>query len=315
MKTNEELLAEANSIEFKFMKNGKVNHFQHTKYELGLYTIKRAIESHGIDTYLYGKLNYISIKTKVTVVCPLHGDFEISPDNLIKGRGCPQCYSEGRVVDTASFIAKAQDIHGGEYDYSKVAYLRNNSKVEIICKEHGPFYQTPGNHLNWQRCPICAGNKTPHTNEQFITKAKEVHGDKYDYSQVLYQNSWKKVCIICSVHGPFYQVPQNHLNGSGCQKCAGRNHDILYLLKCTNTGWYKVGITTGGIKRRILQIGGSLEEVYYVKTEDPMKHEKYIHQAYKKDRKLNLCVDQGNTEFFSLTEEQVKEVINYMKEL
>ena len=57
------------------------------------------------------------------------------------------------------------------------------------------------------------------TTEKFVEKARKVHGDKYDYSKVEYKNAHTKVCIICPIHGEFWQIPNDHLNGSGCQKC------------------------------------------------------------------------------------------------
>ena len=58
------------------------------------------------------------------------------------------------------------------------------------------------------------------TTEDFIEKAKKVHGDKYDYSQVKYINTSTKVCIICPKHGEFWQTPNSHLQGSGCPSCS-----------------------------------------------------------------------------------------------
>ena len=55
-----------------------------------------------------------------------------------------------KVTDTETFIRKCLNIRGDKYDYSKVIYLKSKSKVEIICKEHGSFYQTPNNHLKGQ---------------------------------------------------------------------------------------------------------------------------------------------------------------------
>ena len=57
------------------------------------------------------------------------------------------------------------------------------------------------------------------TTDDFAAKAKKVHGDRYDYSQVVYVNSKSKVKILCSEHGCFEQWPSNHLNGQGCPKC------------------------------------------------------------------------------------------------
>ena len=57
------------------------------------------------------------------------------------------------------------------------------------------------------------------TLEQFIEKARKVHGNKYDYSKVEYVNTNTKVCIICPIHGEFWQTPNSHLQGYGCKKC------------------------------------------------------------------------------------------------
>ena len=58
------------------------------------------------------------------------------------------------------------------------------------------------------------------TTEEFIAKAKAVHGDKYDYSKVEYVNNKTKVIITCPLHGKFSQAPFNHLHGNECPKCA-----------------------------------------------------------------------------------------------
>ena len=58
------------------------------------------------------------------------------------------------------------------------------------------------------------------TTKEFIVKAKAVHGDRYDYSKVVYVNSKTKVCIICKEHGEFMQPPSMHLSGHGCARCS-----------------------------------------------------------------------------------------------
>ena len=78
-----------------------------------------------------------------------------------------------------NFIEKAKAVHGGKYDYSKTEYVNVRTKVCIICPEHGEFWQRPGSHLRGIGCPKCGGTNKPTTNE-FITKSKQVHGDKYD---------------------------------------------------------------------------------------------------------------------------------------
>lgn len=121
------------------------------------------------------------------------------------------------------FIERANAIHNNKYDYSKVDYKDCNTKVCIICPEHGEFWQTPKQHLKGHGCKKCASalssNKRSSTKENFVERAKLVHGEKYDYSKVEYVNNSTPVCIICPTHGEFYQSPKSHLNGSGCPKC------------------------------------------------------------------------------------------------
>ena len=59
----------------------------------------------------------------------------------------------------------------------------------------------------------------------FVEKAKRVHGDKYDYSKVEYKRNNKKVCIICPIHGEFWQTPSCHLQGQGCNSCGLESND------------------------------------------------------------------------------------------
>jgi hypothetical protein len=121
------------------------------------------------------------------------------------------------------FISKAKEIHKDYYDYSKVKYINNKTKICIICPEHGEFWQLPSAHLRGQGCPKCGFNKSivnkTKNTEEFIEKAKKIHGDKYDYSKVEYNGCRIPICIICPIHGEFWQLPYAHLNGQGCPKC------------------------------------------------------------------------------------------------
>lgn len=117
------------------------------------------------------------------------------------------------------FIAIAKKVHGNKYDYSRVEYIDGQTKVCIICPNHGEFWQRPCDHINQkQGCPRCSKNYRD-TTETFIEKAKIVHGNRYDYSKVEYVNSQTKVCIICPEHGEFWQSPCSHVAGRGCPIC------------------------------------------------------------------------------------------------
>lgn len=119
------------------------------------------------------------------------------------------------------FIEKSKIKHNNKYDYSKVNYINNHTKVCIICPIHGEFWQTPHDHKDGgYGCPKCAGNIL-YSTEEFVKKAESIHNNKYDYSKVEYKNAYTKVCIICPIHGEFWQTPHMHLMGQGCPICNG----------------------------------------------------------------------------------------------
>ena len=180
--------------------------------------IDKAHNIHG-DKYDYSKVEYINSQTKICIVCPEHGEFWQAPNNHINQKqGCPKCTHRSFKLTFQEFVVNARKIHGDKYDYSKVDYINNRTKVCIICPEHGEFWQTPYKHISGQGCPKCKGKNK--TTKDFIKEAKEIHGNKYDYSKVEYINSDTKVCIICPEHGEFWQTPHSHLSGSSCFKCS-----------------------------------------------------------------------------------------------
>lgn len=190
--------------------------------------IKKAIEKHG-DKYDYSKVDYVNNETKVCIICPEHGEFWQKPSNHLHGQGCFKCFHENKVLkyDTDSVIEKFKEIHGNKYDYSKVEYDGILNPITIICPSHGEFRQTPSLHMKGCGCPKCGelkkGDYKKLTTEEFIEKAKQIHGDKYDYSKVKYVDYDTHVDIICPKHGVFSQSPDSHLQGHGCNSCSIRH--------------------------------------------------------------------------------------------
>lgn len=126
---------------------------------------------------------------------------------------------------TEQFIFEAKQVHGNRYDYSESVYKGNKKHIKIICYKHGPFMQMPIKHLKGQNCPLCSNEKT-HYNQLdtngFFIKAREIHGNKYDYSLAIYKGRRKKIEIICPIHGSFWQLAMVHIKGCGCPKCSNR---------------------------------------------------------------------------------------------
>lgn len=195
--------------------------------------INKAINKYG-NEYDYSKVNYINSKTKIIIVCRLHGEFLQSPDNHLHNTGCNFCSINNKKSKLKKpnnkFIEESIEMHGQNYDYSKVNYINNRTKIIIICKIHGEFLQLPDNHLRGHGCVLCKFDKLSNTfkktSEEFINESIKIHNSKYDYSKVNYINGKKKIIIICKKHGEFLQSPIKHLNNNGCRKCANEKASI-----------------------------------------------------------------------------------------
>jgi hypothetical protein len=191
--------------------------------------VSEARKIHG-DTFEYDQSSYTKISATVRIKCKVHSWFEQLADAHIRqSQGCAECgrlsQSSKRKMSLEEFLSKAQETHrSSNYDYSNVnKYINNRTKVEVICPKHGSFFPSPDNHLQGSGCPTCGIEKVHSSQikeiESFISDSIEVHGSKYDYSQVKYVGGKKTVQIICPKHGPFHQAPNSHQRGSGCPNC------------------------------------------------------------------------------------------------
>ena len=214
-------------------------------------------------------------------------------------------------LTTEEFITRAREVHGHKYDYSLVEYLNWCTPVKITCPEHGVFEQIPNNHVRGRGCPQCAVKQQRLTTEEFITRAREVHGDRYDYSLVEYVNNSTPVKIICSEHGVFEQTPNNHTSmKAGCPQCSQTGFNpsepgTLYVLtddeQCPTL--LKVGVTNN-LKRRLHQLRREtphhvvkLVSYPFPRGADAYKLEQEVHQVYH-ELNARLKGFDGATEWF-----------------
>jgi len=195
--------------------------------------IEKAKKVHG-DKYTYDNVDYKNSRELVNITCPKHGDFSIVANSHLRGLGCRDCYLENRWSNTDEFIERAKKVHGNKYTYDNVDYKSSDIPVDITCPKHGDFLQKPTNHLTGQGCKDCfLENQFSNTND-FIEKAKKVHGDKYTYDNVDYKGSDKLVDITCPKHGDFSQQAYNHLRGGGCPRCSESKGELI-IAKLLNT--------------------------------------------------------------------------------
>lgn len=233
-------------------------------------------------------------------------------------------------INTEEIIQNFETIHEGTYNYSLVEYKTMHTKVKIICYIHGEFQQTPNAHIRQQQgCPKCStifnSTKQRSNTEGFIQKAKLVHKNKYDYSQVIYgKNAHDKVKVICKEHGEFMVSPNSHLSKStNCPTCMKRNTGWtktswknsclgkvakLYIIKCFNEeeSFFKIGITNkSNIKQRfyhkslmpysykIIKVIESKEDPIYIYDLERILHK--LHKDFKYKPKIKFV---GDTECF-----------------
>jgi hypothetical protein len=189
--------------------------------------IKQFREIHG-ELYDYSLVEYEGGHKKVKIICPLHGEFEQFPSGHKNGTGCPKC-NGGVKKNAEDFIYNAKLKHGNLYDYRNISYINSDIDIEIICKTHGKFKQRPSHHLNGSGCPKCVGKYK--TSDDFISEARLIHGEYYDYSLLEYKRNNSEVIIKCPIHGIFKQIPSNHLQGNGCSICSGRGWLSKYKLQ------------------------------------------------------------------------------------
>jgi len=288
--------------------------------------IKDAKKIHK-NTYNYSKVKYINNQTKVIITCIKHGDFfQIPSSHIYKKAGCPICAVENRknksTKSVKEFIEQANFIHQNRYDYSKIKYINSLTKIEIICKKHGSFWQTPSNHLKGKNCKKCSIEKMADTkqkgSENFIKEAKKIHQNTYDYSNIEYINNKIKIAITCKVHGIFWQSPNHHLKGRGCPNCSSTGFDtnkpaILYYLKINTdkSPLYKIGITNYTVQKRFSK--NDLKKIVILKIftyklgGNALKEEKRILKKfkayqYKGDKILD---SKGNSELF------IKDILSF----
>lgn len=201
-----------------------------------------------LDRYDFSKAVYHGATVPITgIICPDHGEFQQYSGQLRKpgGAGCPKCGAEKRGsakrLSQDEAIANLVKVYGDTYDYTHSVYNGSNAKITVSCPEHGDFDVLYSNHVSGKGCPVCgaakrgqrqdpmeAGKKTAATKiakfaAKFVEEAIAIHGDKYDYSEVVYQGQKTPVTIICPEHGAFKQTPYHHISRKqGCPACSGK---------------------------------------------------------------------------------------------
>ena len=202
----------------KFSQESILNFFQ-----------QKFVNPDGTQMYNYDKFIYYGSGIRSIITCPIHGDFEVIPQELkrkTRTNACAKCSKENKVYSQDRVIKDFQEVHKNKYNYNKVVYKGMNKRVIITCPVHGDFLQTPANHKFGSGCMKCKNEnlKEPkYSTKEFINILKDIHRtsdseSKYNYHKYIYTGYYNKSIITCPIHGDFLQTPLNS-KVSGCPQC------------------------------------------------------------------------------------------------
>jgi len=306
--------------------------------------IRKSIEMHG-NKYTYFKDKYIDSRNYTEILCNKHNKiFKQRPSAHVQGQGCPDCGRLAAIENSTKtndkFIEEIIELYGNKYDFSKTVYTGAFNKVTVICKKHGEQKVSANNLLSGRSCSECnKENFRDKMEKEFPNKAKEVHGDSYDYSLVKYKNNRKSVEIRCKRHDHIFLLsPNKHLNGNGCPICAKevmnrwtinaiiKNKEAFdnktgecYLFKISSNSeiYYKIGFTSITSEDRIKLIIGELPNYkceiiarFNGSLMNSIKLEKVLHKFYDSKRfKIPPLNFGGKTELFNLDEYDITKII------
>jgi hypothetical protein len=217
------------------------------RLDTGRFIIK-ARNIHG-DKYNYDLVEYVGTRNKVTILCNICNClFEQTPNSHLSRQGCSSCgirTATNKIIKSKEdFLIRAKNVHGDKYNYDLVEYINRSTKIKILCNMcNSIFEQVPSRHLYGDGCRKCGyillQNKFKSNRDEFVYKAKNIHGDKYNYDLVEYINNNTKVKILCNIcNCLFEQMPRSHLKGDGCKLCSydkRRGSTEEFIIKAKNT--------------------------------------------------------------------------------
>ncbi|MCP2059262.1 hypothetical protein ACVIW3_004772 [Bradyrhizobium diazoefficiens] len=200
--------------------------------------------------YDYAETSFTATSDSIRMICRTHGSFEQLAGNHLAGReGCAKCAYQNRFgferqphaklsrrsersgfeltkrrLSQEEFMKRAIAAHSQRYDLSHAVYRTQSDAVSVGCRQHGLFTIAAQNLWKGGGCPICSraeqGMGRRLTTDEFVLRAKSVHGKKFKYGNTIYTTAKTKVSVTCAMHGDFSTLPSNHLAGRGCPSCS-----------------------------------------------------------------------------------------------
>jgi len=193
------------------------------------------------NEYFYTNTIFTKLTDKVFISCQKHGEFQQLAFEHLNGRGCPSCaaISRGKALSISKqdTIKKFNTVHKNKYSYPPFEINEGvKTKILIECPMHGSFYQSISSHKSGAGCLQCANetksNSYTLSQKDIIDRLIIIHGEKYDFSKVLYKSSKDPIKVICHKHGEFKMPAGKLLKGSNCPTCVveRKTNDIEHFI-------------------------------------------------------------------------------------
>lgn len=192
--------------------------------------ISRAKEKH--PEFDYSKTEYINNKTKVTVICPIHGEISVWPKLFMsQDNPCSQCRIEKSTQKRSKDLwGRIEEIYRDK-DYtiitSKDTTITSNNHIDVLCNKHNCVFKPSVSNILKAKCgcPQCGiernADRQRLTLNEVIDRIQQVHGARYDFSLIREapKNTDTKIPLICKKHGKFYTTIHSVSMGRGCPEC------------------------------------------------------------------------------------------------
>ena len=278
--------------------------------------IEKATQLHN-NIYSYEKTNYVNSHTKVTIICKVHGEFSMKPNNHLSGnQGCPIC-KNANIGDKLrksqeDFVAQMRAIHGDAFDLSEAIYV--NAHTPVIVTHHcgNRYSTTPTTLLKGKTCAKCSVEALKQTtaNRKIPIKYKLFNLEEYTVLGE-YVTARTPIKIIHNTCGTvFTPTPDNLFNKyTTCPKCSfyGFNPEasaILYYLSINNGTFYKIGITNRSVEERFKQQDLRniviLKEWFFKQGKTALEKEQELLTIFKDYRVTSKeTISSGYTELFN----------------
>ena len=233
--------------------------------------------------FLKNKINNIS--TKYNDICTKYG-CEIETETETE----TEPIHNNKILDTKTemFISESKKKFGDRFDYSLTKYNGTTKKLAVICKLHGKCEQLPSNHFRYiHGCAECSRNFSKIDINEMLRKANIIHANKYDYSEVIYENKHKRVNIICPKHGIYQKTIKDHVYlKQGCQLCAKEERNGKKTKIITTESFIEEASTKHNFKY-------NYSEVKYINAKKKVKIDCPIHGFFWQDPYSHLRIGRG----------------------